>query len=210
MLKDNAQTMFNRAVNWAGLLGKIQDLSEALVSEDDPPNDYTTLNVQAINNVMDVPQPIPPINIFPEIPANISGFSLISEPTPNITLSSEANIFIVKNGMWWSNFSYSIYVDDPYGRLYLIIFDPPQQTYKVTVQNETTLCLKNFKPENETITITEAGNITGTEIWFNVTNSAIDPESIVPEFQTVTILPIFLSLTIIGSIFAKRRKPTKK
>jgi len=206
MLKDNAQTMFNRAVNWAGLLSKIQDLSKALVSEDDPPNDYTTLTVQAINNVMDMPQPIPPINIFPELPANLSGFSLISEPTPNITLSSETNIFIVKNGRWWSNFSYSIYVDDPYGRLYLIIFDPPQQTYKVTVQNETSFYLKNFKPENETITIKEAGSITGTEIHFNVTNSSVDPESVIPEFPPVIFLPLLMFFAMLAHIFAKKRK----
>jgi len=210
MLKDNAQTMFNWAVNWAGLLGKIQDLSEALVGEDDPPSESTTLAIRAINDATGIPQLIPPANIFPEIPANLSGFSLISEPTPNITLSTEANIFTVQNGMWWSNFSYSIYVDDPYGQLYLIIFAPPQQTYKVTAQNETSFCLKNFKPENETITITEAGNITGTEVYFNVINSAVDPESIIPEFPPVIILPLFMFFTMVASIFAKKRKSTKK
>jgi hypothetical protein len=210
MLKDSAQAMFNEAVDWAGRLGKILDLSEALVGEDDPPSEFATLAARTINDVAHIPQLISPLNIFPEIPANLSGLTVICGLTPNITLSSEAYVFAVQNGMWHSNFSYSIYVDDPYGRSYLIIFNPPQQSYEVKVQNETSFCLKNFKPENETITITDAGNVTGTEVYFNVTNSSVDPESVIPEFSPVTFLPLFMFFTMLASIFTKKRKLNRK
>jgi hypothetical protein len=44
-------------------------------------------------------------------------------------------------------------------RSYIIIFNPPDQNYEVKAQAEASFYLKNFKSENETIIITDAGNI---------------------------------------------------
>jgi len=192
-MKECADSALSLAQSWADMLRKMHSYAEAIVNRVDPEGSTFSFTFQS------------PIIVFSVAPPNSSGFVLITNQTVNITMRCGTYFFIVQNREWFTNFTYSVYVDDPYGRIYLIIFNPPEQHYEVKTQNETQIYIKNFKPENETVVIVEVGNVTGTEVYFDVVNSSVNPETIIPEFSSL-ILQIFTLLVASMLIFFIKAK----
>jgi len=190
--KNSAQAVFSYAQKWTNTLKRINDMATAIVQSFDPKGE--TFNFEVL--------PPPETHPVPTAPDNSKGIILITNITSNITIQSGKYIFIVQNGSWLSNFTYSLCIDDAYGTLYLVIFNPPDQTYTIKVGNETLITLKNFEPSNDSITITEAAEIIGATIQFNVTASQIDPDTVVPEFPQ--ILPV-ISIIITALIIMKKK-----
>jgi len=176
-----AQAALSHAEDWENTLVNILALSQCDVESYDPGGVNFNLEFS----------PPPRSSPFPVVPENSSGFAVIANGTSSITLSSGNYKFIVENRTWFSNFTYSLYVDDAYGNSYLIVFNPPQQQYSVEVENETLLTVKNFALTNEGVTISDAGGATGKHIVFNVVGSNVDPASVkvVPYQVTATIQP---------------------
>jgi len=146
----------------------IRAISEADASLSDP---------EGVNFSLEFSPP-PTSSPFPVVPENSSGFILIANGTSSITLSSGNYKFIVENRTWFSNFTYSLYVDDAYGNSYLIVFNPPQQQYSIEIRNETPVTLKNFALVNGEVKLSDAGKTTGKHILFNVVRSQVDPTSV--------------------------------
>jgi hypothetical protein len=163
-----AQAALSHAEDWRNTLVNILALSQCDVESYDPGGVNFSLEFS----------PPPTSSPFPVVPENSSGFAVIANGTSSITLSSGNYKFIVVNRTWFSNFTYSLYVDDAYGNSYLIVFNPPQQQYSIEIRNETPVTLKNFALVNGEVRLSDAGKTTGKYILFNVVRSQVDPTSV--------------------------------
>ncbi|MEM5868185.1 MAG: hypothetical protein QXG39_09750, partial [Candidatus Aenigmatarchaeota archaeon] len=152
--------------------------------------------------------PPPEANPYPAIPENARGFIVQINAATNITLKSGEYVLIVQDGQWYSNFTYPLYIDDAYGTQYLIIFNPQNQSYTVQTSIETTIKLENFEISNGNITTSTAGKIIGTTAEFKVSDSQIDPTTVIPEHQQNLILCLFILTMLIITI--KRKKKINK
>jgi len=193
--KNSAKIVFSYAQKWANTLKDISDMATAIIQSSDPEGE--TFNFVVL--------PPPKIDPIPTAPENSKGIILITNTTSNIMIQSGKYIFIVQNGLWFSNFTYPLCIDDAYGTLYLIIFNPPDQAYTVKTENETLMTLKNFEPSNGNITISKAAEIIGVTVQFNVTSSQIDPNTVVSEFPQ-KIVPLVTSIIIAVLTIIKKKK----
>ena len=190
-----AQTALSYAQKWAKTLSNIQHMATAIIQASDPEGE--TFEFELI--------PPPELNPYPEIPENSKGFIVqINAPT-NITLQSGEYILIVQNGEWYSNFTYPLYIDDAYGTQYLIIFNPPNQSYTVQTNNETIIKLENFEISNGNITTSTAGEITGTEAEFKVSFLQIDPTTVIPEYPQ-NLIQLIIIIATLGTTVLLRKK----
>jgi len=136
-MKEMADSAISQAKDWASMLEKIHGYAKAIIDKVDPEGSTFNFTFQ------------PPIIVFPVIPPNSGGFVLIANQTVNITMNCGSYYFIVQNREWFTNFTHSIYVDDPFGRIYLIIFNPPEGKYDVEAQDYTPLTLIKFVPTTD-------------------------------------------------------------
>jgi hypothetical protein len=209
----NAQIALWNAQSWRNALKRIHAISEADVSLSDP---------EGVNFSLEFLPP-PSTSPFPVVPKNSSGFVLVANRTSSLTLSSGNYKFIVENRTWFSNFTYSLYVDDAYGNSYLIVFNPPQQQYSVEMENEAPVMLKNFALTNDGVKVSDAGKATGKHIVFNVVGFNVDPASVTvvpsqgkpsqatppkPPFQLIFLsIASIVILALIGIYLRKRHAP---
>jgi hypothetical protein len=100
-------------------------------------------------------------------------------------------------------------VDDAYGSLYLIMFNPQEQHYRVEAQNATSMQVVNFTPTGDNVTLSSAGNFTATELEFNVANSSVDPSTVTPEFSSALVLVFLMISTLAAAILVRRKAPRK-
>jgi hypothetical protein len=211
--RNRAQEALSNAEGWRNALVNILALSQCDVESHDPGGVNFSLKFS----------PPPTSSPFPVVPKNSSGFVLVANRTSSLTLSSGNYKFIVENRTWFSNFTYSLYVDDAYGNSYLIVFNPPQQQYSVEMENEAPVMLRNFALTNDGVKVSDAGKATGKHVVFNVVGFNVDPASVTvvpsqgkPSQATLPTAPfqlIFLSiasiviLVLIGIYLRRRRTP---
>jgi len=196
-----AQAALSHAEDWRNALVNILALSQGDVESHDP---------EGVNFSLEFSPP-PTSSPFPVVPKNSSGFVLIANRTSSVTLNSGNYKFIVENRTWFSNFTYSLYVDDAYGNSYLIVFNPPSQQYSVELKNETSVTLKNFILVNGEVKLSDTGKITGKHILFNVVNSQVDSASVKTawlDFSSFVLILLFSFLALfilLAFIFLHKR-----
>jgi hypothetical protein len=143
------------------------------------------------------------------VPSGSSGFVLIANSTSTISLTCGECSFSVENRSWFSNFTYSFYVDDAYGSMYLIVVNPPEQHYRFEAQDATSVQVVNFSPAGDNVTLSSAGNRTAAEVEFNVANSCVDPSTVTPEFSSALVLAFLIVSTLAAAILARKRAPRR-
>jgi len=188
------QIVISNAQWWRNDLERILEISRA---------DIESLDPEGVNFSFRFSPP-PKFNPFPVISGNSSGFILVMNKTLSVTLSSENYKFIVENGTWFSNFTYSLYVNDVSGNSYLIVFNPPSQEYSVELKNETSIALKNFAIANGEVKLSDAGKTFGKRILFSVVGFQVDPKSIrvtQPE-NTQFMLVLIFSFLVFSAVLA--------
>ena len=186
-LKCEAKSCLRYATEWANQLKNIERYAEALISNKDPQGANVEFEFYL------------PVEFLSSPPPVSNGFVIITK-TSNITLTAANYTLIVRNGKWHSTFPYSLVVDDPYGSLYILFFNPPNMTYNVKLQENAPLSLSNFMAEENIITKTDLGSLVTSELNFSVTNSLIDPESIIISIPLRTLLFIGEPKLIVDNI----------
>jgi len=201
-LEDSAELTLSHGMEWAEILGNIQDYATAIVHSTDPEG-----------SVFNFPL-LPDTTLLPTIRESSKGFVLTANSTASIQMLSGALAFLVENRTWHSNFTDAFYVDDIHGAAFLILSNPPEQDYTVNVDDNVNVVLKNFDFSNGNVTVTEVGANTG-PTSFTVANSYVDPLSIGPTEPSepppiftpaILILIVVIALLVVALLVIYRKK----